>query len=377
MRETPIRFNSKIDAVAAHLVVLAEVYRRAGEFDVIHSHLDYLTAPFARTCATPTVITLHGRLDGPENEAILRAFGALNYTPIRKSQGAQIPDLHWLPPVHHGIDVGRFPYYDQPGRYLAFVGRIAPEKGPDRAIAIAKRAGIPLKMAANIAPGDRAYFEKTIKPLLNDPQIEFLGPVNERSKRELMGRALALLLPISWPEPFGMVFIEALACGTPVLTCPHGSVPELLEDGVTGYVCATDAKLAEKALQIARVSRAGCRDYVRRRFDILSMASKYVAAYRLVQRRSAHVQAVTLPARAALAPEEQEGSVVKARDIPEHSPRNSDVYVAHRSRGPRRLTQTKSREQATATVSAGNPSTKIGNESGQSSWPMQATPGKE
>jgi hypothetical protein len=174
-----------------------------------------------------------------------------------------------------------------------------------------------------------------------------------------------------------MVFIEALACGTPVLTCPYGSVPELLENGVTGYVCATDAKLAEKALQIGRVSRAGCRDYVRRRFDIVSMASKYVAAYRLVQRRRAHLQAVPLPAMAALAPAEQEGSGVKAQHIPERSPRNSDVSVAHRSSGPGRLAQTKSREQATATVSAANPSAVIGNESGQSSWPMQATPGKE
>jgi glycosyltransferase involved in cell wall biosynthesis len=286
MRDAPIRFNFKIDAVAAHLVELSEVYRREGEFDVIHSHLDYLTAPFARASATPTVITLHGRLDGPENEAILRAYRELHYIPISNSQQTQVPDLNWLPPVHHGVDVGRFPFYDQPGRYLVFVGRIAPEKGPDRAIAIAKRAGIQLKIAANIAPADRAYFEQEIKPLLDDPHIEFLGAVNERRKQELMGQALALLLPITWPEPFGMVFIEALACGTPVLTCPYGSAPELLVDGVTGYLCDSDEELAEKALQIAGISRSGCRDHVRRRFDVLDMTRKYLAAYSLVQCRA-------------------------------------------------------------------------------------------
>ena len=282
MREKPVDFDPDVDAVAVHLAELSEVYQRADEFDVIHSHLDYLTAPFARASTTPTVITLHGRLDGRENETVLRAFRELHYVPISESQQAQLPDVNWLPPVHHGVDVDRFPFSDKPGQYLAFVGRIAPEKRPDRAIAIAKRAGIPLKIAANVSPANRAYFEYEIKPLLDDPQIEFLGAVNERRKQEVLSHALALLLPISWPEPFGLVFIEALACGTPVLTCPYGAVPELLEDSVTGYIRATDEELAEKVHHVAGISRAGCRDYVRRRFDVRDMALKYVALYNRV-----------------------------------------------------------------------------------------------
>ena len=316
LREKPLYFDPEIDEVAVHLAELSAVYQHADAFDVIHSHLDYLTAPFARASATPTVITLHGRLDGHENETVLRAFRELNYIPISKSQQAQLPDLNWLPPVHHGIDIDRFPFSDQPGQFLAFVGRIAPEKGPDRAIAIARRAGIPLKIAADIAPANCAYFEQKIKPLLDDPLIEFLGKVNEQRKQEVLSQALALLLPISWPEPFGLVFIEALACGTPVLTCPYGAVPELLQDGVTGYIRATDEELAENVHQVAGISRAGCRDYVRRHFDVRDMALRYVALYNRVHYlAAARLEALERPTRAEQAQREELDGHAEVLDI--------------------------------------------------------------
>jgi glycosyltransferase involved in cell wall biosynthesis len=331
MREKPLYFDPGIDAVAVHLAELSAVYQHADDFDVIHSHLDYLTAPFARGSATPTVITLHGRLDGHENETVLRAFRELNYIPISKRQQAQLPDLNWLQPVHHGVDVDCFPFSEQPGQFLAFVGRICPEKGPDRAIAIAKRVGIPLKIAANVAPANQAYFEQEIAPLFDDPLIEFLGAANEQCKQELLSHALALLLPISWPEPFGMVFIEALACGTPVLTCPYGSVPELLEDGVTGYMCATDAELAEKVHQVAGISRAGCRDYVRRRFDVRDMAWRYVARYHQVRcLAAARPEACKLPTRTKQAQSSWQQTLdqmhqQRERPLPGSMPPSSDI----------------------------------------------------
>ena len=285
MRDDPIRFNPRVDATALHMAMLREVYQRASQFDVIHSHLDYLTLPFAVASATPTVLTLHGRLDGAETIQVLSAFKDCNFIAISNSQRSQIPDLNWVATIHHAIDLRRFSFYEEPGSYLVFVGRITPEKGPDRAIRIAKKAGIPLKIAAKVDPVDRKYYEEVIKPTLDDPLITFLGPVNEKRKCDLMGNALALLMPIDWPEPFGMVFIESLACGTPVLTCNHGSVPELLEDGVTGYIRDTEDELAAAIGELARISREGCREYVRRKFDIREMALEYVHAYLMVQQR--------------------------------------------------------------------------------------------
>ena len=285
MRDEPLRFNPKVDATALHLAMLQHVYSRASEFDVIHSHLDYLTLPFAAASSTPTVMTLHGRLDGPETVEILRTFKDCNYVAISASQRSQIPDLNWVATIHHAIDLRQIAFHERPGSYLVFVGRITPEKGPDRAIRIAQRAGMPLKIAAKIDPANRKYYEQVIKPMLNDPTIEFLGPVNEKRKLDLMGNALALLEPIHWPEPFGMVFIEALACGTPVLTCPHGSVPELLRDGETGFACESDDDLVAAVQQVRQVSRAGCREYVRQKFDIREMALEYVEVYSTIQHR--------------------------------------------------------------------------------------------
>lgn len=291
-----INFDRDTDAAAFHIAMLKDVYAHAAEYDVIHSHLDYLTFPFIASTSTPTVLTLHGRLDRPEYRCVYGAYPHLNYVSISDSQRRDVPDINWVDTVHHGVDVQAFDFYPDPGDYLCFVGRIAQEKRPDRAIEIAKRAGIPLKIAAKVDPKDEDYFHACIEPLLDHPLVEFLGELDEPHKRELMGKALALVLPIDWPEPFGMVFIESLACGTPVLTCPRGSVPELLRDGVTGYIRDNVRDLAACALQLHRISRERCRAYAQRRFDTRRMALEYVNVYSQVQGRRALFAAEPLPA---------------------------------------------------------------------------------
>lgn len=282
-----INFSTDIDASAYHIAQLMDVYGRAGEFDVIHSHLDHMTLPFIEQSKTPTVITLHGRLDAPESQRALRMYRQANYISISDSQRRDIPELNWVATVHHGVDVDSFPFYHEAGDYLCFVGRMSPEKRPDRAIEIAKRAGIPLKIAAKVDAKEAGYFHSEIEPLLDHPLIHWMGQLGEKDKRKLMGRALALVMPIDWPEPFGMVFIEALACGTPVLTCPMGSVPELLVDGVTGCVRCTVEEMADAVKELRHISRLGCRRYAEKRFDMLRMALEYVNVYSNVQGRRA------------------------------------------------------------------------------------------
>lgn len=285
MIDQAICFNPEIDATALHTAMLQDIYRQADQFDVIHSHLDYLTLPFVDRTSTPTVLTLHGSLKKMEWDSVLHAYAHANYISISDSQRSDIPDLNWLATVHHGIDVDSFKYYPKQGQYLAFVGRMSPEKRADVAIEVAKRTGIPLKIAAKVDSREMPYFESVIKPLLDHPLIEWLGEVGEAEKRELMGNALALILPIDWPEPFGMVFIESLACGTPVITCPRGSVPELLKDGITGYSGCTVEELVDAVDKVRSVSRLGCRRYAKRRFDMRRMALEYVNVYSKVMGR--------------------------------------------------------------------------------------------
>lgn len=272
-------FDPAADLIATHLALLTEVYHRADEFDVIHSHLEHLTLPFIHSTCAPTVLTFHSRLDRSPVLRVLELYPDANYVSISNSQREPGPQLHWVATVYHGVDVRSFPFSATPGNYLAFVGRIAPEKRPDRAIEIAKLAGVPLKIAAKIDVKDRAYFKQVVEPLLDDPLVDFIGPVDERRKRDLMRGACALLLPIDWPEPFGMVFIEALACGTPVLTCPHGAAPEILEDGITGYIRQSNEELAALVPALARIDRARCRRYAEQRFDTSGMVDGYIRVY--------------------------------------------------------------------------------------------------
>lgn len=291
--ERAINFDPAVEAPAYHMAHLAEIYERADEFDVIHSHLDYSTLPFALHSKTPTAITLHGRLDNPEFQHCFNTYQKLfdkhhapvGYVAISKSQRSQLPDVNWVGTIHHAINLERFSFYPRQGNYLAFVGRMSPEKRPDRAIEIAKMTGIPLKIAAKVDAKEREYFETQIKPLMDHPLIEYLGPVDELTKQEVMGKALATIMPIDWPEPFGVVFIESLAVGTPVLTCPCGSVPELLKDGKTGFIRKTTEELADCVAQVSNIDRRGCREYVRKKFDVLRMALKYVDAYSALMRR--------------------------------------------------------------------------------------------
>lgn len=288
-------FEHVFESGAAHVAMLAQVYSRASEFDVIHSHADYQTLPFAAMSDTPTIITLHGALDTPGYPEALSAFRDIHYVSISNSQREPLPQLNWAATVYHGIDTSSIRFSERPGDYLLFVGRISPEKGPEHAIAIARKCGIPLKIAAKVDPKDRSYFERAVKPLLDDPLVDYLGPVNEQRKRKLMKNALALLAPIRWPEPFGLVYIEALACGLPVLTCPQGAAPEILREGVTGFMRESDSELAEAALRVAEVDRAGCRAWVENHFDISHMTDNYLAVYESVIAQDRLPQALDIP----------------------------------------------------------------------------------
>lgn len=288
-------FEKMMEVGAAQTAMLANLYSRASDFDVIHSHLDYPALPFAATSSTPTVFTIHGALNTPGYPEAFSAFPTLRYVSISDSQRAPLPNLNWVATIYHGINVEAQQFGEQPGDYLLFVGRISPEKGPDRAIAIAKRCGIPLKIAAKVDPKDRKYFDQTIKPLLDDPLIEFVGPVNEQRKMKLMREALALLLPIRWAEPFGLVYIEALSCGLPVLTCPLGAAPEILKDDVTGFMRETDEELADAARRIHTISRVDCRSWAKAHFDAQGMTDNYLSLFQSLLTKRQRPREIHIP----------------------------------------------------------------------------------
>ena len=271
------------DHTASHLVMLDLVRRRASEFDVIHFHVDLLQFPMFQGVAHKCITTMHGRLDLPDFHPVYRAFPQMPLVSISDSQRAPMPpQLNWLATIQHGLPRAVCPFNVQGGDYLAFLGRIAPEKRPDRAIEIAKRAGIPLKIAAKIDPTDKRYFEEVIRPLLDHPLIDFIGEINEPQKSAFLGNALALLFPIDWPEPFGLVMIEAMSAGTPVIAWRNGSVPEVIEDGMNGRVVSS----VEEAVAAVREARAMDRKGVRRcfesRFTARRMADRYTDAYELL-----------------------------------------------------------------------------------------------
>ncbi|HLH78511.1 MAG TPA: glycosyltransferase family 4 protein [Candidatus Binataceae bacterium] len=261
------------------LLNLGAAYERAHEFDIIHAHVDYWSFPFARLVSTPTVSTMHGRLDLPHLHPIYRAYRDLPLVSISNDQRSYLPFANWLGTVYHGLPDGVLKYQSEPGKYLAFLGRIAPEKRPDWAIEVARRAGLPLKIAAKVDPADREYFETKIKPMLAGPGVEFIGEVNEEEKSLFLGNALGLLFPIDWPEPFGLVMIEALACGTPVIARPCGSVREIIHDGITGYLADSVEEMVAAAHKIDRISRQNCRREFETRFTVTAMAAGYEELY--------------------------------------------------------------------------------------------------
>jgi glycosyltransferase involved in cell wall biosynthesis len=259
--------------------MLSQVYRRAQEFDIIHCHTDYLGLPLTQTTLTPTIITLHGRLDIPEIIPLYQEYPDIRLVSISDAQRIPLPHPHWAATIYHGLPPDLYSFHPQRGSYLLFLGRISPEKRPDSAIRVACRAGVPIRIAAKIDRVDQEYFETMIRPLLNHPLVEFLGEVNESQKRVLLGNALALLFPIDWPEPFGLVMIEALASGTPVIARSCGSVPEVLRDGVTGLLCENEDAMVEAVHRVAALDRTVCRQEFERRFTVQVMVQNYLKCY--------------------------------------------------------------------------------------------------
>jgi glycosyltransferase involved in cell wall biosynthesis len=248
---------------------------------VIHSHVDYFAYPIARHLRTALVHTVHGRLDRQSLWPIYRYFDDLALVSVSDAQrlGLSDPGVRWAATVRHGLPLAQYPYSPRGGRYLAFLGRIAREKRPDLAIAAAKQAGIPLMIAAKVDPADRLYFEGEIRGLLDHPLIEFVGEIGDADKPTFLGNALALLFPIDWPEPFGLVMIEAMACGTPVIARPCGSVPEVVADGLTGLLADTLDELVGAIKCVDRIDRMACRRHVETRFTVQRMTDEYEAVY--------------------------------------------------------------------------------------------------
>jgi glycosyltransferase involved in cell wall biosynthesis len=262
------------------MLQLAQVYERAEEFDLIHSHMGCAALPYGRLTQTPTVHTLHG-IFTPDNEKMFIHAKTQPYVSISHAQREDRLGLNYVATVYNSIDVNThhfFPTADEPA-YLAFLGRMSVEKGPHLAIEIAKATGMPLKMAGKIDPVDVAYFDREIKPHIDGKQIQFLGEADLPTKNDLMGRAIATLFPITWREPFGLVTIESMAAGTPVIAMNLGSVPEIIVDGVSGYICNSVAECIAAVSRIPAISRAGCRDYVANRFGVERMAAGYEAVY--------------------------------------------------------------------------------------------------
>lgn len=291
MRDCAIRLDAQglKSETAAHLAMLKQIRERAYEFDVLHFHLEHLHFPLFEQFAHRTVTTLHGRLDYKDYRPLFSAWPEYPLVSISHRQRAPLADANWLGTVHHGLPLAAFPFMPGPsGRYLAFLGRISPEKRPHLAIELALRAGVPLKIAAKIDDADRDYFEASIRPLLVNPLIEFVGEIGEAAKPEFLRGALALLFPIDWPEPFGLVMIESLACGTPVIGWNQGSVPEVIDDGITGRIvdCEQDALAA---IDWARsVERPRIRQVFERRFSSHAMARRYLELYRRLLRLRHH-----------------------------------------------------------------------------------------
>jgi glycosyltransferase involved in cell wall biosynthesis len=276
-----LRLDPDVQDPYAHTMLeLGAVFDRAGDFDLIHSHLDYFTWPFARLTATPVVTTMHGRLDLPDLRPLVREYRWAPLVSISDSQRAPLAWANWVATVYNGIDLDPYPFTAGHGDYFAFIGRISPEKNLEGAITIARQTGIPLKIAAKVDPADQDYYEAEIAPLIDGAHVEYVGEIGEGEKCAFLGPAYALLFAVDWPEPFGLAMTEAMACGTPVLALRRGSVPEVVADGVTGFVRDTEEELVEVADRIPELDRRACRRRVEERFSTAAMTDGYEAAYR-------------------------------------------------------------------------------------------------
>ena len=267
------------DHTASTLVMLNQVRRRAEEFDIIHFHTDTLQFPLFQDLFSKCITTLHGRLDLADFHPIFRAFPDMPLVSISANQRRPMPPVNWASTIHHGLPPRHYRFSGDRGAYLAFLGRLSPEKRPDRAIEIAKQSGIPLKIAAKVDPFDREYFVREIEPLLDHPLIEFIGEIDDAKKIGFLGGALALIFPIAWPEPFGLVMIEAMACGTPVIAWGEGSVPEVIDHGVSGMIVSSVEEAIEAVRQIPLMNRRAVRTRFEERFTAARMAADYIRTF--------------------------------------------------------------------------------------------------
>jgi glycosyltransferase involved in cell wall biosynthesis len=273
------------EALPHHVRLMELVFQDVSRFDAIHFHCDYIHFPMLRRHPYPNVTTLHGRLHIPDLKPLFAEYHEVPLVSVSDYQRRPIPDANWQSTIYHGLPLDLQTYREKPGEYLAFLGRLSPEKRVDRAIEIARRTGMRLKIAARIYPEERAYFQETIKPLLHNSQawVEFIGEIGGKEKDEFLGNALALLFPVDWPEPFGLVMIEALACGTPVIGWRNGAVPEVITDGMTGFVVDSLEEAVRAVERVSGLSRRVCRRVFEERFNVAGMAQSYVDVYRRLE----------------------------------------------------------------------------------------------
>jgi len=268
------------DPNALHMMMLELVRRRAADFDLLHFHLDYYPFSLFSRQSTPFVTTLHGRLDLPEHKPVFETFSSVPVVSISDSQRRPLPHAGWVRTIHHGLPERLLQPLPANRDYVAFLGRIAPEKAPDRAIRIAQRCGIPLKIAAKVDNVDRDYFEAQIRPLIREPHVEYLGEIGDQEKSHFLSGAMALLSTLDWPEPFGLVMIEAMACGTPVIAFNRGSVPEVIEDGLSGFIVEDETSAVAAVKRLPELSRETVRKRFEKRFTARRMATEYLSVYR-------------------------------------------------------------------------------------------------
>ena len=276
-----------VDHLAHHVLMLEKVFSEKQDFDIVHFHIDYLHFPLSRREQLVNITTLHGRLDIPDLAPLYAVFRDMPVVSISDSQREPLPWVNWQGTVYHGMPENRLTFRPGAGKYLAFLGRISPEKGLDEAIKIAIRVGMPLRIAAKIDKVDQEYFDTVIKAQLNHPLVEFVGEIGYAETNDFLGDATALLFPINWQEPFGLVMMESMACGTPVIAYPHGSVPEIIDDGISGFLVHSQEEAARAVGRISEIDRKRCRKRFEERFTARRMTEDYLALYeRLVNGQS-------------------------------------------------------------------------------------------
>lgn len=275
-----------------HVIQLQMVQDKLQEFDIIHYHTDYFHYPLSKLNGSVHLTTLHGRLDLPDLQRLYNTFKDVPLVSISDSQQKPLPQANWVNTIYHGLPKTLYSFHEKKGEYLAFLGRICPEKGVEESIELAKRTGIPLKIAAKVDDADKEYYEKIIKPKLNHPLIEFIGEIGEKEKDEFLGNAICTLFLIDWPEPFGLVMIESIACGTPVLACGAGSVPEIIDHGTTGYMVSSMDQVDKAVHEILNIDRTGCREKFEERFSAQRMTTDYLKTYHQLVEQNGNAQYV-------------------------------------------------------------------------------------